>query len=75
MQPNTHTLNSGAAPCGTSYNRPRAEAKRLGISLRQLSNWMSRGVVPYAKIGRAILLDPVKVDAALSKFERREVTR
>lgn len=54
---------------GRRYNRPVEEAKRLGISRRQLSNWMRDRTVPYIKRGRVILLDPQKVDEALERFE------
>lgn len=54
---------------GRRYNRPVDEAKRLGISRRQLSNWMRDRTVPYIKRGRVILLDPQKVDEALERFE------
>lgn len=54
---------------GRRYNRPVEESKRLGISRRQLSNWMRDRTVPYIKRGRVILLDPQKVDEALERFE------
>lgn len=60
---------------GTRYNRPEFEAKRIGISRRQLSNWMASGMVPYIRRGRVILFDPEAVDSALRKFEVVEVTR
>ncbi len=50
------------------YNRPLDEARRLGISRRQLQNWMRDRTIPYIKRGRVILLDPAKVDEALERF-------
>ena len=56
-------------------HRLKTEAQRLGISKRQLRNWMESGVVPFTKIKRVILFDPIKVDRALEKFERPAVTQ
>ena len=60
---------------GKRYNRPEIEANRLGISRRCLSNWMASGMLPFIKRNRIILFDPDAVDAALLKFETKEVTR
>lgn len=49
------------------YNRPEIEAKRIGISRRELTNWMKDKTVPFIQIGRVILFDPNAVDAALAK--------
>lgn len=56
-------------------HRLKTEAQRLGISKRQLRNWMETRVVPFTKVKRVILFDPIKVDKALEKFERPAVTR
>ena len=47
-------------------------AKELGISERLLKDWVSKRLVPFIKIRRLVLFDPVKVKAALSKFERSQ---
>ena len=47
-------------------------AKELGISERLLKDWVSRRLVPLIKVRRLVLFDPVKVEAALSKFERSQ---
>ena len=47
-------------------------AKELGISERLLKDWVSRRLVPFIKVRRLVLFDPVKVEAALSKFERSQ---
>jgi hypothetical protein len=57
---------------GRRYNRPADEAKRLGISLRQLSNWRRDRTIPFIKRGRVILLCPQAVDEALERFENRQ---
>lgn len=51
---------------GIRYNRPIQEAQRLGISRRELGNWMGLGIIPYIQIGRVILFNPAEVDAALA---------
>ena len=44
-------------------------AEALGISERLLKNWVRDRVVPFIKIGRCVLFDPTKVEAALARFE------
>jgi len=56
-------------------HRLKTEAQRLGITQRQLRNWMANRVVPFTQINRVILFDPIKVDRALEKFERPAVTQ
>ena len=46
-------------------------AEALGISERLLKNWVRDRVVPFTKIKRVVLFDPVKVEAALERFERK----
>jgi len=76
MPPNTKRSTSPTAETtARKYNRPEAEAIRLGISRRQLTNWMKRGMIPFIRRERTILFDAAKVDTALAKFETQEVTR
>jgi excisionase family DNA binding protein len=65
-----HQTNQGGTE--RRYNRPVEEAKRLGISRRQLSNWMRDRTIPFIQRGRVILFDPQAVDEALERFENRE---
>jgi hypothetical protein len=46
-------------------------AKALGISERLLKNWVRDRVVPFTKIKRVVLFDPVRVETALGRFERQ----
>jgi hypothetical protein len=46
-------------------------AEALGISERLLKNWVRDRLVPFTKIKRVVLFDPVKVESALGRFERR----
>jgi len=45
-------------------------AKALGISERLLKNWVRNRVVPYTKVKRLVLFDPIKVESALERFQR-----
>jgi excisionase family DNA binding protein len=48
------------------YNRKKEEAERLGIGTRTLERWVVGRVIPFRKVGRILLFDPVEVDHALS---------
>ena len=48
------------------YNRRAHEAERLGISSRLLDKWVSGRVIPFRKVGRAVLFDPAEVDRCLA---------
>lgn len=43
----------------------KQQAARCGISLRTLDELLSKGVLPFFKIGKSIRFDPAEVDAAL----------
>jgi hypothetical protein len=58
----------------TRYMRPESYATSRGISIHTLRHWVRTQTVPSYKIGRMILLDPTKVDAAIGRFERKEIT-
>lgn len=47
-------------------------ARELGISERLLKDWVSKRLVPFIKVRRLVLFDPVKVEVALSRFERSQ---
>ncbi|MGO9245275.1 MAG: helix-turn-helix domain-containing protein [Verrucomicrobiia bacterium] len=52
----------------SKYLRRKAAAEYANISLRTLSIWMARRIIPFRKIGRTVLFDPAELDAALDKF-------
>jgi hypothetical protein len=52
--------------------RYKVMARELGISERLLKDWVSKRLVPFIKVRRLVLFDPLKVEAALAKFERSE---
>jgi DNA-binding XRE family transcriptional regulator len=45
-------------------------AEALNVSIETIINWEERSLIPYLKIGHVIRFDLLKVEAALSKFER-----
>jgi hypothetical protein len=53
--------------------REAEQARLIGISTRTLRAWRYDGLVPYIRLRKAVLYDPVMVRKALSKFERKEV--
>lgn len=50
------------------YNHRVEEAERLNVSPRTVSEWMSKRIIPFRKVGRCVLFNPAEVDAALSRF-------
>ena len=54
-----------------SYLRPDEYARRIGISRRKLDMWMKGNVIPFAKIGHIILIDPKLADAAIGGLTRK----
>jgi excisionase family DNA binding protein len=49
-------------------------AEYLGKTDRTIYNWKMAGVIPHIKVRGALLFERLKVEAALRKFERKEVT-
>ena len=47
-------------------NKPEV-ARRLGKTLRTVDNWMSRGILPYYKIGRSVEFKWSDVESHLTK--------
>lgn len=56
----------GATLSRIRYHRKPQEAERLNISPRLLDKWIAGKVIPYRKVGRAVLLDPAEVDRCLA---------
>ena len=48
-----------------TFHTRKQTATRLGLSLRTVDNLIATGKMPHYKIGGAVRLDPVEVDAAL----------
>jgi predicted site-specific integrase-resolvase len=75
MKRSTLAKRRALAVAGKSrFMRVKDYANRIGISERALRDWLYRGIIPYIKIqGHLILIDPSKADAALERFEQKEV--
>jgi excisionase family DNA binding protein len=50
-----------------TYTRKEGEAARLGICKRTLNQWMLERRIPYRKVGKLVLFDPLEVDQALHR--------
>jgi excisionase family DNA binding protein len=55
----------------TKILRQKQLADELHVSERLIRKWQERRVIPFIKVGRAVLFDLDKVLAALEKFERK----
>jgi hypothetical protein len=58
-----------------SYLRPDEYAARAGVSRRTVDAWMKRHLIPYAKIGHVVLIDPKLADAAIGEELTRKVAQ
>jgi hypothetical protein len=56
-------------PYFARFMRPKEYAAYRAISIHTLRYWMRVRLVPHLKVGRMIMLDVAKADAALSRFE------
>lgn len=58
---------SSVIPCG--YIRRKEAANYLGISSRTLSNWQSRRIIPFVKVGHRLALFRIAdLDRAMKRF-------
>jgi len=64
MKQNTNQTEQQAHPA--QYLDKQAAAALLGISPRSLDIWMSRGLVPYLKIGRTVRFVPADLHEHLT---------
>jgi excisionase family DNA binding protein len=53
------------------FVRPAQLSKLLAVSPRTVRQWQASRLIPFHKIGKAVLFDLEKVQAALSRFERK----
>jgi excisionase family DNA binding protein len=52
---------------------PQQLARRLQVSLRTVTNWKKRQVIPCVKVGKVVRFSVAKVLSALDAFERKAV--
>lgn len=58
------------------YLRRKEAATYLKVSLRTLSNWQHKRLIPFLRVGRrCVLFKPTDLDWALKKFEIKAVNR
>ena len=56
------------------YLRPREVCRILGISLRTLSEWRRRRIIPYHKVSHRVVLFRLRdVDRALERFRIKSI--
>jgi excisionase family DNA binding protein len=53
------------------FVRPKELSKLLAVSPRTIRQWQSSRLIPYHKIGKAVLFDLSKVQAVVDRFERK----
>ena len=63
-------MTKGTTPIsvGKLVNRDEIAA-RYSVSLRTITNWEQRRILPYIKIGRLVRFDTERCDRALATFE------
>ena len=71
---NLQSNSAEITPAPLHYNRPPREAERLGLSMRTLAALMADRKIPFLKVGKAVLLNPAEVDAALARNFRVAAT-
>jgi excisionase family DNA binding protein len=52
---------------------PQQLAERLQVSLRTVTNWKARHIIPFIKIGKVVRFSVGNVLSALEAFERKAV--
>lgn len=61
------------APGSRALTTKKDLALRYAISQRCVDNWVYKRLIPSVKVGRSIRFDVAACDAALKRFERKEV--
>lgn len=55
--------------------RPDEAAQALGVCRRTLYAWTKRGLIPYVRVGRAVLYPVSELRAWLRQSARRDIPR
>jgi predicted DNA-binding transcriptional regulator AlpA len=67
MQTNqTVPTSTNSVPVEEFINKAEV-ARRLKKTVRCVDNWMSRGILPYYKIGRSVAFKWSEIEAALAR--------
>jgi excisionase family DNA binding protein len=64
-------VESNAAATAEPYIGKRELARRLSIKFRTVDSWISRGWIPYYKVGKYVLFKWSEVDAQVSRTFRK----
>jgi excisionase family DNA binding protein len=78
MQEATSTRNKSPDDASSSIGsllRKADIAKRCNVSTRTVDSWLHSRKIPAIKIGRSVRFRWHAVEAALIRFERKEITR
>ena len=67
MHEQIKSADSPSAPVTEPFINKEEVARRLGKTLRTVDNWMSRGLLPYYKIGRSVEFKWSDVEAHLAQ--------
>jgi hypothetical protein len=70
---NSDKVEMGHATESKRWTDKQGIADRYGVSIRTVTNWMRRGILPYSQAGRIILFDIVDCDAALKALQVNKV--
>lgn len=58
-----------------NFLRKAALADRYQVGTRTVESWMSRGIIPYMRLGRVVLFDAAEVDEALMAFRHEAIAQ
>jgi excisionase family DNA binding protein len=65
---------SGAlALASSTFTNKAGIASRYGVSHRTVDNWVRQRRIPYLKCGRLVRFNIARCDAALGRFEVKEI--
>jgi excisionase family DNA binding protein len=64
-------VDNGGGGMSTKLFRQKELAKELHVSERLVRKWQEQRIIPFIKVGRAVLFDFNKVMTALERFERK----
>jgi len=75
MKNSTIAKRRAAAASGNArFMRPRDYADHVGVSERTVRLWLAENRIPFIGVGkRMVLIDPIKADRALERFEQKEL--
>jgi len=67
------STTQAATPDDRAWTTKKGIARRYEVSARCIDNWVVQRRIPSAKVGKTIRFHIPSCDAALKRFERKEV--